>query len=94
MEKNFILSTQKTMKSENKSFAQRLAETETIIGLADIFSSVMGEVITPNQTLVILNALTAFTMLFLPVEMPFIARIFCLTWFALSLLHCKIKGLK
>lgn len=95
MEKNIILGTQKNYKTETyKSIGERIASSNTVVSIAELFSALMGEDITPEQTLVIINTMLALSALLMPFDMPIVARIICLAWFVTGLVHCKAKGLK
>lgn len=89
MEKNITISTGK----KNTSFVNMMADTSFIIAIANLFSAIMEEEVTPRQTLYILNMMTALFMTVFPV-MPFVLRLLCITWLCVSVLQCRMNGVK
>lgn len=93
MAHNISLSNQKIMETESKTIGARLAKTEFIVRMAELFSLVIGEEVSPEQALVILNTMAALTMLIFSAGIPVVGRVMCLVWFVASLVQCKMKGL-
>lgn len=89
MEKNISISTGK----KNTSFVNMIADTNLVIAIADLFSAIMGEEVTPRQTFYILNMMSALFMTVFPV-MPFMLRLLCITWLGTSVLQCRMNGVK
>lgn len=94
MEKNIALLNQRRMKMEQKSFGTIVTNSEFAMCMSKIFSAIMEENITPAQALAILNTMFGMLILVFPVEMPFIGRIISLVWVCVSLIQCRLKGLK
>jgi len=61
--------------------------------VADIFSAVMEETVTPYQALCIINMVVAFVMVVFPVAMPIVLRLIFLVWFATAFFQCKRTGM-
>ena len=76
-----------------QQFSQVILTSSAVRSLAELFSSVMDERITPAQSLCIVNAFLAllFTVFSFGIALPF--RALCLVWLFLALRHCKNAGL-
>ncbi|MGM9716462.1 MAG: ATP-binding protein [Prevotella sp.] len=57
--------------------------------LAKYYSHVLEREISIRQTLLLLNAQTAFFFAVLPADGPFTLRALCCGWFAYAVLKCK-----
>ena len=53
------------------------------------YEKMLERKISMRQTILLLNAQTAFFMTFMPVESPWILRLGCIGWLASALLKCK-----
>lgn len=61
--------------------------------VADIFSAVMEEEVTPHQALCIINLVVAFIMVVFPIGMPVVLRLIFLVWFGAGYFQCKSTGM-
>lgn len=75
--------------TSKKSVINYLADTTTVQSLSNIFSAIMEEPVSPEQTICLLNVMFALTLVLLPVGISFIIRILFLTYLAVSVYHCK-----
>ena len=71
------------------SLSRRLAETDCLQNLSELFSAVLEEDVSPMQTLCLLNSVLSLFMVVFPIGIPFLLRILFLVWFVLSLLQCR-----
>lgn len=100
MEKNIVLSNKQTSMVKNgktqsvKSFTEQLAESNVIVGLAQLFSAVMEEEVTPRHTLLALNVMVALLMLLFPADLPVMARCISFVWMCVGLLQCRNEGMR
>ncbi len=84
MEKNYQQVLVKKNIEANQSFSENVA---------DIFSAVMEETVTPHQALCILNLIVALIMVVFPVDMPILLRLIFAVWFGASFFQCKNAGI-
>lgn len=77
----------------NQSVAERIAETDFIQSMSELFSAVMEENVTPMQTLCLLNSVLAGLMLIFTACVPMMVRLIFLVWFGISLLQCRQAGM-
>jgi hypothetical protein len=75
------------------SLSRRLAETDCLQNLSELFSAVLEEDVSPMQTLCLLNSVLSLFMVVFPIGIPFLLRILFLVWFVLSLLQCRQAGM-
>lgn len=75
------------------SLSKRLASTDFIQSLSELFSVVLEEEVSPMQTLCLLNSVLAFTMTVFPLGISFVLRTVFLAWFGISLLQCRQAGM-
>ena len=64
-----------------------------IVSLARLYTQLLGEPISPLQTLHLLNAQLSFLMLVFPLSFTIMVRILFLVWFGVALLQCRRAGL-
>lgn len=87
--KTNLVSSRTNSFGNKKSIISRLAGTDTIQCLSDIFSAIMEERVSPEQTVCLLNVMLALTLAIFPVGISFIVRILLLAYLAVSVYHCK-----
>lgn len=58
------------------------------------YSEVVGEKLNNKQTLLIMNAQTAFFLTVFPATCPMYMRIICLAWLITALIQCKNSGIR
>lgn len=95
--KNEIILTAKTMKSGNagkKTTNAVTALTRMTAQLTRYYSQVLGIKLTNRQTLLLLNAQTAFFLTVFPVGCPVLLRYACAGWLISALLKCRNSGIK
>ncbi len=92
MEKNITISSKQT-RVANKSIIDRICSSSSVVGIAELFSAIMGEKVTARQAFFILNAMLALFMTIFPVNMSVVVRLICLTWAGIALLQCRGEGL-
>lgn len=61
--------------------------------IAEVFSAVMEEEVTPQQVLCVLNLMASFFMVAFPVNLPVIVRIIFAAWFCVAFYQCKRAGM-
>lgn len=66
----------------------------TLTHVSQNYSSIVGEKLNNKQTLLILNAQTAFFFTVFPIACPVYIRIICLIWLVTALLQCKKSGIR
>lgn len=66
----------------------------TVTHISAYYSSLVGEKLNNKQTLLIMNAQTAFFMTVFPIECSVYLRIICLIWLITALLQCKNSGIR
>lgn len=82
MEKNY----QEVLVSKNIEAQKSVMEC-----VAEVFSAIMEEEVTPQQAACILNVIAATMMTILPVNLPILLRIICLVWMGVSVFQLKNK---
>lgn len=90
MEKNVILTSRQNV---NLSLSEAIAQTAVVRNLAEIFSAIMEEEVTPQHTLLIVNAMMSLFMLVFPIYSSIALRIICFAWFLVAILQCKKAGM-
>lgn len=75
--------------STSSTLVERLAATSAVRRLADLYSHLLEETVSPRRTLHLVHAQVAALALFFPIDMPASARLLCLAWFGIACLQCK-----
>ncbi len=66
-----------------------VANLKPIRVLAEMYSGLMEETITPRFTLHLLNVQAAAFMVIMPVDLPIFTHVLCLLWFVMSICLAK-----
>lgn len=61
--------------------------------VANVFSAIMEEEVTPQQSACILNLLGALIMVVFPVSLPVIVRLIFIIWLGSAAYQCKKAGM-
>lgn len=75
--------------TSKKSIISSLADTTTIQTISCIFSAIMEEPVTGEQTICLLNVMFALTLFLFPIGISFFVRILFLAYLGVSVYHCK-----
>lgn len=84
MEKNY----QEVLVKKNVETNESLMEC-----VANVFSAIMEEEVTPQQSACILNLIAAVIMTVFPVSLPVIVRLIFLVWMGVAAYQCKKAGM-
>lgn len=84
MEKNY----QEVLVKKNVETNESLMEC-----VANVFSAIMEEEVTPQQSACILNLIAAVIMTVFPVSLPVIVRLIFLVWMGVAAYQCKKTGM-
>lgn len=68
-----------------------ISSTSLLQRLASLYTTLLEEPVSPRRALRFVHAQLAAVALFLPIDMPELARLLCLAWFALACMQCKSK---
>lgn len=69
------------------------ANANFMLCVANVFSAVMEETVTPQQAKCIINLILALLLVVFPVNIPILLRFIFLAWFGVSVLQCKRAGI-
>lgn len=93
MEKNFILTANKKENKPSeltelvKGFAEWISTPTRL--LAKYYSSVLGRNVSTHQTWLLIEAQAAFFAGIIPADIPVMARLLMVAWFASATIRCK-----
>lgn len=79
--------------TSKKTIIKRLADTTTIQCIAEVFSVIMEEPVTGEQTVCLLNAALAVILFFFTAGIGMVVRLLFFCYLAVSLYHCKQYGM-
>lgn len=75
--------------STSTDLVDTIANLKPIRLLAEMYSGLMEETITPRFTLHLLNVQAAAFMTIMPVDLPVLTHVLCLFWFVTSICLAK-----
>lgn len=82
-----------TLQADNGIVANNSIVANTIEGIANVYSQLLGETVTTQQTIQLLHAQAAFVCMILPIGMPILFHAATVAWFGYALKCCKKAGL-
>lgn len=80
-------------KKNQQSIFSRVANTATVRNMAALASALIGEEVTPEQMLCLMNTAAALFFLMFPVNISLVVRVLFLVWFIAGCLQCKAMGM-
>lgn len=96
MKKEMTLTANANTKANRPSATDTIVTTvrKALLFVARYYSDVLGTDISIRQTLLLINAQTAFFLTVFTVECLFIVRLACLAWLITALVKCKRGGIR